>query len=261
MQIRAKKSLGQNFLINPRILDKIVAAAEITKEDIILEVGPGMGNLTKKLAEKTNHVVAIEKDHRLISVLKEKFKNCPNVEIIESDILKFNVTSYMLYAISYKIVANIPYYITSHFLRKVFKDWPRPKLIILTIQKEVAKRIMAEPPHTNLLALSVRFYAKPKIISYISRGNFRPIPRVDSAAIKITPRENLPEVNTKKLFHLIHAGFSHKRKQLVNNLSTILKVDKNQFKILLKDLKLREETRAENLSLQDWINLNKHLKN
>src|SRR3989338_347395 len=131
-----KKSLGQNFLVNPHILDKIVSAAEISKDDIILEVGPGTGNLTKKLAEKARKVIAVEKDHRLIEPLKETLESCPNIEIIEADILRW-CPSYT----SYKIVANIPYYITSNFLRTVFEKWPAPNLIVLTIQREVAQRI------------------------------------------------------------------------------------------------------------------------
>src|SRR3989338_3838064 len=166
-----KKSLGQNFLVNPRILNKIVEAAEISEKDTILEVGPGTGNLTQKLAEKAGKVIAVEKDRRLIEQLKEKFKDA-NAEIVEFDVLKLNIETLIenlkLKIENYKIVANIPYYITSRFLRTVFEKWPKPELIVLTIQKEVAQRIMAKPaqagkpPHMNLLALSVQYYSEPE---------------------------------------------------------------------------------------------------
>src|SRR3989344_1984409 len=195
MQIKPKKSLGQNWLINPRILDKITVAANISKKDLVIEIGPGTGNLTEKLAQKAGLVVAIEKDRRLIDILKGKFKNQANIKIIESDILtlgietlnengKFRIEDY-----HYKVVANIPYYITSRFLRKIFEEWPKPELIVLTIQKEVARRIMAKPPHMNLLALSVQYYSEPEIINYVSKGNFRPIPKVDSAIIRLIPKK------------------------------------------------------------------------
>ena len=203
--IKPKRSLGQNFLINQGILDKIVRAAEVGPKDTVVEVGPGTGNLTRKLSEKAKRVVAVEKDHRLIEELKEKFKNS-NVEIIEEDILKLKAESLKLKVGEYKIVANIPFYITSHFLRTVFEEWPKPKLIVLTVQKEVAQRIMAKPPHMNLLALSVQFYSSPTIIGYISKGSFRPMPKVDSAIIKLVPKKDT-SVNKDIFFKLIKAGF------------------------------------------------------
>src|SRR3989338_2256443 len=215
--IKPKRSLGQNFLINQGILDKIVQAAEVGPKDTVVEVGPGTGNLTRKLSEKAKRVVAVEKDHRLIEELKEKFKNS-NVEIIEEDILKLKAESLKLKVGEYKIVANIPFYITSHFLRTVFEEWPKPKLIVLTIQKEVAQRIMAKPPHMNLLALSVQFYSSPKIVGYVSKGSFRPMPKVDSAIIKLIPQKDLP-ADKNLFFKLIKAGFSGKRKQLLNTLA------------------------------------------
>src|SRR3989344_9497149 len=173
MKLTARKSLGQNFLINPHIIDKIVTTAKISKNDTVIEIGPGTGNLTKNLVEQAGKVIAIEKDHRLIELLEETLKNHPNVEIIEDDILKFDPeilnTKYLIHNTGFKIVANIPYYITSNFLRIIFERWPKPELIVLMIQKEVAQRIMAKPPHMNLLALSVQYYSEPEIIGYISK--------------------------------------------------------------------------------------------
>lgn len=265
-EFNPKRSLGQNWLVNPHILDKIVSAAEVSKDDIILEVGPGTGNLTKKLAEKAGRVVTIEKDHRLVGPLNEIFKNSPNVEIVEADIQKFDVTCYMLHEFDFKVVSNIPYYITSNFLRTVFEEWPRPKLIVLTIQKEVAQRIMAKPPHTNLLALSVQYYSEPEIIGYISKNNFRPIPKVDSAIIRLVPRDKrqgffevepqgFPEVRPRELFTLIKLGFSEKRKQLASVLSKKLKLPKEKILDAFQKEGISPTARAENLSLEQWQKL------
>ena len=258
LSVTPKKSLGQNFLVNPRILDKIVAAAEISEDDVVLEIGPGTGNLTAKLAEKAKQVIAVEKDKRLIEELREKFKN-KNVEIIEADILKFKIQNSNFKNDQYKIVANIPYYITSKFLRIIFEEWPRPKVIVLTIQKEVAQRIMAKPPKMNLLALSVQFFSEPKIIGYISKKKFRPRPKIDSAIIKLTPRENLLTNDPEKFFKIAKAGFSGKRKQLINSLSTNLKMGKEEIKKILKEAGINQEIRPGELDIEDWIKLEKLL--
>ncbi len=263
MKIQAKKSLGQNFLVNPHIIDKIVSAAEISKDDIILEVGPGTGNLTRKLAEKCGKVIAIEKDQRLIELLRSDFNKMQNVEIIEDDVLAraaLGRIKELLSAKQYKIVANIPYYITSHFLKTIFEEWPQPKLIVLTIQKEVAQRIMAKPPHMNLLALSVQYYSAPEIIGYISKNNFRPVPKVDSAIIRLTPKnQSLRLETTERLFRVMKIGFSEKRKQLAPILSKKLEVNKDTILEAFKKTELKETARAEELSLNQWQELVKIL--
>ncbi len=265
MKIFPKKSLGQNFLINQGILDKIVQATEIDPEDIVIEIGPGTGNLTEKLAERAGRVMAIEKDSRLIEPLKEKFKNT-NVEIIEGDALKINIGTLISTLLSkasgswgdYKVVGNIPYYITSILLRTIFEKWPRPKLIVLTVQKEVAQRIVAKPPDMNLLALSIQLYSDPKIVGYISKGSFRPMPKVDSAIIRLNPKsEKLNPKQEEMFFKLAKAGFSGKRKQLVNNLSKNFGMMKeNLFKVFAQ-IGIKPDIRAENLSLNQWIELSK----
>ena len=177
------KRLGQHFLKNKKILEEMARTAEITKNDIVLEVGPGLGSLTEILATRAKKVIAVEKDCDLIPILRDKFLNYKNVEIIAGDILQiFNQFK------NYKIVANIPYYITSRFLRLFLSETKfRTKLMVLMVQKEVAERICAKPPRMNLLALSVQLYAKPEIIRKVSRGQFSPPPKVDSAIIKLTP--------------------------------------------------------------------------
>ncbi len=268
MKLFQKKSLGQNFLINQGILDKIVQAVEVGPEDIIIEVGPGTGNLTEKLAKRAGQVIAIEKDRRLIEPLKEKFKNS-NVEIVEDDALKVNIGNLLLPSISkaygrkvnYKVVGNIPYYITSNLLRTIFEEWPKPKLIILTVQKEVAQRIVAKPPDMNLLALSVQFYAEPKIIGYVSRGSFRPMPKVDSAILRLSPKPEILNPKQKGLFfELIKAGFSGKRKQLINNLSKNFGILRDDLLKIFEEAGFDYDVRAENLSLNQWIELEKFIE-
>ncbi|OGN00214.1 MAG: ribosomal RNA small subunit methyltransferase A [Candidatus Yanofskybacteria bacterium RIFCSPHIGHO2_02_FULL_41_29] len=269
--VTPKKSLGQNFLINPHILERIVDAAEVSKDDIVLEVGPGTGNLTKELAKKAGKVIAIEKDRRLVNYLKNEFSikyaTAKNVEIIEADILRW-VPSQLRWYPSYKVVGNIPYYITSHFLRKVFEEWPTPKLIVLTIQKEVAQRIMApstssgqaKPLHTNLLALSVQYYSEPEIVAYISKNNFRPVPKVDSTIIRLKVKSKAQnEKQTETIFKITRAGFLGKRKQLAGNLSKHLKISKEEVIRSLAKLSLNPTVRAEELSLDQWQELSKIL--
>ncbi|TSC73773.1 MAG: 16S rRNA (adenine1518-N6/adenine1519-N6)-dimethyltransferase, partial [Parcubacteria group bacterium Gr01-1014_44] len=207
------------------------------KDELILEVGPGEGILTDILAQKGVDVLAIEKDSRLIPILKDKFKNQKNVTILEDDILKLKIETltgnWKLKIENYKIVGNIPYYITSHLLRIVLENWPKPKLILFMVQKEVAQRIVAKPPKMSMLSLAVQFYAEAKIVKNVSKNNFRPIPKVDSALIKIIPKQG-PEILTKdyklktiNFFKLARAGFSNKRKQILNSLVNNLKLEKS----------------------------------
>lgn len=245
--LAAKKSLGQNFLVNPGVLDKVVKAAELDKDDIAIEVGPGTGVLTEKLSEKVRRVISVEKDRRLIEGLENKFAGS-NVEIVEADVLKFNPGSYPLMAGGYKIIGNIPYYITSHLLKTIFEKWPRPELVVLMVQKEVAQRIVTKPPHMNLLALSVQFYAEPKIISYVSRGSFRPIPKVDSAIILLTSKiKTADEKQKEQFFKIIKRAFAGKRKQLKNTVGLEL----------LNKAGIKPESRPEELTLEDWLKLSK----
>jgi len=236
--IKAKKSLGQNFLVNLGVLDKIVAAAEINSNDTILEIGPGTGNLTEKLVQKAGQVIAIEKDHRLIEGLAQKFGKNTGFKIIEGDILRLNLKDFTRFnLVSYKVVGNIPYYITSHLLRTIFEDWPMPKLIVLTIQKEVAQRIVAKPGQMSLLALMVQLHSDPKMVGMVSRGSFRPIPNVDSAIIKLTPSPKADKETIEKIMGLAKKAFAGKRKQLKNTLGT------------------NSTSRPEDLDVSDWLNL------
>ncbi len=178
--VRPAKSLGQHFLIDKEILRKIIETADLKPEDTILEIGPGIGTLTLELAKRAKKVVAIEKDPKMVEVLKETLKDFKNTKIIPGDILKIN-TRYYIQERKYKVVANLPYYITSPVIRKFLEsNETTPKEMVLMVQKEVAQRICAKPPEMNLLAVSVQFYAKPEIISFVSKKSFWPQPKVDS---------------------------------------------------------------------------------
>ncbi len=211
LKISPKKSLGQNFLVNEGVLDRIVRAADIGPTDTIVEIGPGTGALTKRLAATGAHVIAVEKDHRLIEPLREQFASFSNVEIVEGDVARAPLVDVTRGALNYKVVANIPYYLTSHLLRMILEKWPAPILAVLMVQREVAERIMATPPDMNLLALSVQLYSAPSLVMRVSRGSFRPMPNVDSAVIKLIPHKN-PEA--PGILALAKRFFAHKRKQM-----------------------------------------------
>jgi 16S rRNA (adenine1518-N6/adenine1519-N6)-dimethyltransferase len=254
-ETRPSKGLGQNFLIDKNTLRKIIEAADIKPNDIILEVGPGVGTLTQKLAQKAKKVIAIEKDETMVEILKKTLKDFNSIKIINADILETNTQH--LTPNTYKVVANIPYYLTSPLIRKFLESNNPPNEIILMLQKEVAQRICAKVPKMSILAVSVQFYADSKIISYVSKNCFWPAPKVDSAIIKITPQISADgkRIDTDLFFKVVKAGFSQPRKQLGGNLSKVLKLSKEQTATWLSENKISPTQRAETLSIEDWKNL------
>ncbi len=247
------KRLGQNFLIDGRILEKIIAAAELSSQDTVLEIGPGIGTLTRALAEKAGNVIAIEKDRAMVEILQETLAGFNNVEVVQGNALE--ISNFKFQISNYKLVANIPYYITSPIIRKFLEEKHQPTIMVLMVQKEVAKRICAKPPDMSILALSVQFYATPKVISYVSKNCFWPAPNVDSAIISITPHKEKSTIDPEIFFTLVKAGFSAPRKQLAGNLSKALKKDKEAISAWLLKNNIDAKRRAETLSLQDWKNL------
>ena len=257
---RASKGLGQNFLIDKNALEKIITTADLKPSDNVLEIGPGIGTLTQELAKNVKKVIAVEKDRKMCEILQETLENYKNVEVSNKDILKANFQSLK----DYKIVANLPYYITSPVIRKFLErpeGYPnQPELMVLMVQKEVGQRICAKPPNMSLLAVSVQFYADPKIISYVSKNCFWPSPKVDSAIIKITPRGQTSrqaggQTSPDLFFRVVKAGFSQPRKQLSNNLSKILKMDRKKVNEWLSRNNIGSSQRAETLSIENWKNL------
>jgi len=268
--IRPIKHLGQNFLIDESVLEKIISAAEISENDVILEIGPGLGILTFALAKKAKEVIAVEKDKKLAEILNQelRIKNIKNVEVINGDALKifnFKIPSPWLVRLgrkiqNYKLVANIPYYLTSPLIRKFLEVENKPELMILMLQKEVGQRICAKPGDMSILSIMVQFYAIPEIIDYVSKKAFYPEPKVDSAIVKITPKI-IPEIDTEKFFALVKSGFSAKRKFLLNNLKKKFNVRGSMFEDVFSTLKIDAKSRAEKLSIENWLKLYEALKN
>ena len=263
--IPPSKGLGQHFLIDKGVLAKIVAAADLQPDDNVLEIGPGLGVLTLELAKRAKKVVAVEKDPRLIPILRENLTNHKNVEIVQKDVLKIGnwnlIENWKLEIGNYKVVANLPYYIASPTIRMFLEMEEQPKLMVLMVQKEVAKRITAKPPKMSILAVSVQFYAEAKIISYVSKKSFRPRPKVDSAIIKIIPKaQSIQTPDVCMFFNIVKTGFAQPRKQLINNLSTGLSIGKEQIKKWLLKNNIKPTQRAETLTMENWLNLTKSFK-
>jgi 16S rRNA (adenine1518-N6/adenine1519-N6)-dimethyltransferase len=254
--LHAHKGLGQNFLQDPGALEEIVSAAELGPTDTVLEIGPGLGSLTRYLAASAREVIAVELDQNLIPPLEAVLSPHQNVRIIHGDILKLSPDELIAEA-NYLVVANIPYYITSAVLRHLLESSRKPRRIVLTIQKEVAQRICAAPGDLSLLALSVQVYGKPRVAAYIPAEAFFPAPRVDSAVL-VVAIYSAPLIQEKDLdafFKLIKAGFSQKRKTLRNSLSSGLRISPANAAELLERANIDPQRRAESLSLSEWSEL------
>jgi 16S rRNA (adenine1518-N6/adenine1519-N6)-dimethyltransferase len=269
-QIDPKKSLGQNFLVDATYLDRIVAAADLTPADTVLEIGPGVGTLTSRLAAQAGHVVAVELDNRLIELLRADFVDQPHVQIVHADILDVDPPALLAaHGIegsaaeyvnrdyldrNYKVVANLPYYITSLVLRQLLETTAPPSLAVLMVQKEVAERICAPPGDLSLLAVSVQFYAIPRMVLRVPAGAFYPAPKVDSAVLRleVRPEPAVTTVSPKAFFRVVRAGFGQKRKQLANSLSAGLALPKSVVQNALENAAIDPKRRAETLSLPEW---------
>jgi len=260
---KPQKYLGQNFLKDPDIAAKICAAAEIIKSETILEIGPGTGILTEELIKTGAQVLTVEKDYDLITKLQKLYKNTKNLKIIHQDILWFDTSQFK----SYKVVANIPYSITSPLIRKFLEAENKPEIIVLMVQKEVAERITAKPGDSarGLLTLMVEFYASSEILFEVSRQEFYPVPKVDSAVIKIRPYHKPhfgsegKKVKPELFFKVVKAGFSAKRRQIHNSLAATLQMDKNQVNEILEKSSIDPALRAEDLTFEQWRELVDHL--
>ena len=279
--------LGQNFLTNESIAKKILDSANLSKTDNILEIGPGKGILTKYLTEKAGKVLTVELDRDLAVELENKFSHFPisnatsssscytcrrssasvlfpsgmgnsmKLCIIEGDILKINLPKIIEENNfqNYKVVANLPYYITSKIIRLLLETKYPPQEMILMVQKEVGERIVALDGKESLLSISVKFYAEPKLLFYVDKKNFEPVPEVDSVVISIKRKKRLSKVSPKKFFSLVRAGFLAKRKKLVNNLSASFRIPKANFSEILDKIGIEPKVRAEKLNLKDWLRL------
>lgn len=254
--LRAHKGLGQNFLQDSQALEKIVSAAEIQRTDTVLEIGPGLGSLTRYLAVSAREVIAVELDENLLPPLRTVLATYQNVHLMHGDILKLSPND-LITKKDYIVVANIPYYITSAVIRHLLENEPKPRRIVLTVQKEVAQRICARPGDMSLLALSVQVYGKPHLAAHIPAEAFFPAPKVDSAVlcVDIYPSPLIKEGLLETFFKLIKAGFSQKRKTLRNSLSSRLHISPIHAADLLTRANIDPQRRAETLSIEEWERL------
>jgi 16S rRNA (adenine1518-N6/adenine1519-N6)-dimethyltransferase len=262
LDLHPRKRLGQNFLTDPVALGRIVGAADLSQDDTVLEVGAGLGTLTRLLAERAGHVVAVELDDRLVEILREHLYDQPGVQIIHGDILK--ITDFGFAHRGFKVVANLPYYLTSAILRRCLEKEPRPRLMVVTVQHEVAKRIVAKPGKMSLLAVSVQLFGKARIVSLIPPGAFYPQPKVHSAVLRIDVHEQ-PTVSLAEacdeaaFFRVVRAGFGQRRKTLRNSLSGGLGLPPKRVEDALTGAGVDPQRRAQTLSLQEWADVTEAL--
>ncbi len=254
--LEPRRELGQHFLVDVRALARIVAAAELTAEDAVLEIGAGVGNLTRLLAEKAGRVVAVEIDRRFLPVLEAELADCPNVRLVVGDILALDLSELMGEG-PYKVVANLPYAITSAVLRHLLEARVPPWRMVVTVQREVAERMVARTGRMSLLAVSVQLYGRPQLLFRLRPGAFHPPPEVDSAVVRIDrhPHPPVEVMDVDRFFQVVRAGFSQPRKQLSNSLASGLGISSDEAADALRRAGIDPRTRAERLSLEDWARL------
>ena len=254
--IHPDRRLGQNFLVDPAALARVVEAADVGKDTCVLEIGAGVGNLTTLLAERAGTVVAVELDDRLIPALQEVLSPFPNVNIVQGDILELYLTK-IIDQPAYQVVANIPYYITSALIRHLLEADLKPAKLTLTVQREVAQRICAAPGNLSLLALSVQVYGEPVVAARIPAGAFYPPPKVDSSVVNVSlfPTPFIPYPLLTTFFRLAKAGFSQKRKTLRNALAGGMHWEPVHAQEVLLSAGIDPQRRAQTLSLQEWESL------
>jgi 16S rRNA (adenine1518-N6/adenine1519-N6)-dimethyltransferase len=257
--LRPRKSLGQNFLIDDNALRRVALVAEINPEDVLLEIGSGLGGLTRHLAARARRVIAVEIDPLLVPLLRSTLSAFSNVSIVQGDILGLPVEELVGNAdpAHYKVAANIPYYITSAIVRRLVESTVAPGLMVLTVQTEVADRICASPGKMSLLSLSVQYYGTPSIVGRIPAESFYPVPKVDSAIVKVELKRPAQRgfATSGRLFHIARAGFSQKRKMLRNTLSAGLGIPPRKAEEFLLQAGVDPKRRAETLAVDEWVKL------
>lgn len=255
--LRARKGLGQHFLVDQAVLGIIVEAAELTPEDTIIEVGPGLGILTTELARRSGSVIAVELDSELASLLQRRFASQSNLRVINADILKIKLSQLLGDKLNYKVVANLPYYITSPVLRYFVEASPKPSLMVMMVQKEVGEAIVARPGNMSLLAVSLQMYSRPRIVSHVPAQSFYPEPKVDSVILRfdMLPKPAVKVADLNSFFQVVKCGFSSPRKQLHNSLAHGLGIKPAEVAPILKQAAVDPQRRAETLSLEEWAKL------
>ena len=256
--LRANKKLGQNFLINESIIYDIVKKANVTKEDVVIEIGPGLGSLTKELINNAKKVIAIELDPNMIDILKSRFGIFDNFEVIYGDVLKIDLEELIKGYDSVKVVANLPYYITTPIIMKLLEDRLKIKSITVMVQKEVGERICAthKDKEYGAITVSVQYYSEPQIIIDVPKENFLPAPEVDSCVIRLDMREKPPvSLKDEKLFFRLVKGAFTQRRKTINNSLTCSGKSKEEIIAALNKLGIDSKLRAENLSIQQYADI------
>lgn len=256
--LRANKKLGQNFLINESIIYDIVKKANVTKEDVVIEIGPGLGSLTKELINNAKKVIAIELDPNMIDILKSRFGIFDNFEVIYGDVLKIDLEELIKGYDSVKVVANLPYYITTPIIMKLLEDRLKIKSITVMVQKEVGERICAthKDKEYGAITVSVQYYSEPQIIIDVPKENFLPAPEVDSCVIRLDMREKPPvSLKDEKLFFRLVKGAFTQRRKTINNSLTCSGKSKEEIMAALNKLGIDSKLRAENLSIQQYADI------
>ncbi len=263
--IRPSKGLGQNFLIDRDVLERVVEAGDLKADDVVLEVGPGIGAMTHLMAQRVARIVAIELDSRMLRVLGDTLRDDTNVRLVQGDILKINHVSEILKdappakaaPIRYKVVANLPYYITSAVLRHLLGARIRPEQMTVMVQREVAERIVALPGKLSLLAISVQVYGQPEIICHVPASAFYPRPKVDSAVLRINVYEKprVAEDDMERFFKVVRAGYAQKRKQLRNSLTHNLHLPRVRVLAALEKAGISPDKRPQMLTIEEWSRL------
>ena len=255
--LKARKGLGQHFLVDGEVLQVITSVAELTLADVVIEVGPGLGVLTRELAGQAGRVIAVELDSKLADILQQALASFDNVTILNENILDIDPAALLVEGKAYKVVANLPYYITSPVLRHFLEAAVKPEVMIVMVQKEVAEAIVAEPGQRSVLSISVQFYGKPRIVSYVPAQSFYPAPEVGSAILRIDvyPQPVVAVDDEGSFFELVRAGFTASRKQIANSLAQGLKLPKAEALALLDGAGIVPQRRAETLTLEEWAQL------
>jgi 16S rRNA (adenine1518-N6/adenine1519-N6)-dimethyltransferase len=254
--MQPNKSFGQNFLIDRATLQRIIEAAEINAGEQVLELGAGTGVLTRELARHARRVVAVELERDMLSLLAETTRNFANVELIERNLLYVDPAA-IFGAEAYKLVANLPYYITAPTFRHFLESANPPRLLVVMVQYEVAQRIVAAPGDLSLLGVSIQFYGKPDIVAHVPARAFYPAPKVDSAILRVDLKDEVPLAHKQRdsFFRLVQAGFSERRKQIHNSLARGLHRKDAEVQAWLKAASIDPGRRAETLSIEEWLQL------
>jgi len=254
--LRPQRRRGQNFLVDERVMEKIIMAARLTRQDTVLEIGAGCGNLTQYLLPRVKQVVALEIDKKLVQILQNRFGKQDNFKLISADFRRWQPDKKKAAAWKpFKIVANLPYNITGLSLRKFSTIFPQVSLIVLMIQKQVGQRIIAQPPQMSLLSIAVQYFGRPEIVANVPRQASWPQPQVDSVILRILPDQTAKKIDQERFFSLVKAGFSSPRKYLLNNLFKRAILNKEEGKKIFSQLGFDLRARAQELSVQDWVNL------